>query len=186
LNNDELKLREKSNIILVEKAHKIFKQLMSKEEISEIESDFIGAYLKATRNYIAKEVFDLITTYKSFLENQKVVIENKKSEYNFSSNDILSKFNPVEGGETTLYYLRLVFRSKKYYKVGVTINSVKNRYSIKDFKIIDKILYEKKLTHANTIEKEIIRRFKDKIFPLSILSSGESEIFDEDVLEMDK
>jgi hypothetical protein len=35
-------------------------------------------------------------------------------------------------------------------------------------------------------KQQIINRFKEHIFPLSILSSGESEIFDVDVLELDK
>jgi hypothetical protein len=101
------------------------------------------------------------------------------------ASQILDVFNPVEGGETTLYYLRLVFRDKYYYKVGITFNSVRDRYNNSDFKFIDKILYEKKLTHARTIEQDIISHFKDSIFPLAILSSGESEIFDEDVLRLD-
>lgn len=98
---------------------------------------------------------------------------------------VLDSFNPVEGGETTLYYLRLVFRGKRYYKIGITLHSVAERYTAKDFDIIEKVLYEKKLTFAKTIEQQIIKHFADKVFPLSILSSGDSEIFDEDVLKLD-
>ena len=99
--------------------------------------------------------------------------------------NVLDSFNPIEGGETTLYYLRLVFKGKNYYKIGVTINDVTSRYNFKDFRVIDKILYEKKLTHANTIEKAILKEFNEHIFPLGILSSGATEIFDVDVLKMD-
>lgn len=114
-------------------------------------------------------------------DNLKRIEEIKQSK----CSNILDDFNPEEGGETILYYLRLNFRGRKYYKIGVTLNSVKERYSNKDFEIIEKILYEKRLTFANTIEQQIIKKFKDKIFPLSILSSGESEIFDEDILKLD-
>ena len=100
-------------------------------------------------------------------------------------NTVFNSFNPIEGGETTLYYLRLVFKGKKYYKIGITFHSVQDRYKGNDFKIIDKILYEKKLTHAKTIEQQIINYFKEHSFPLAILSSGQTEIFDIDVLKLD-
>jgi len=102
-----------------------------------------------------------------------------------SESQILNAFNLIEGGETTLYYLRLVFKGKRYYKIGITFHNVRERYNKNDFKIIDKILYEKKLTHAKTIEQKIINHFKKYIFPLSILSSGDSEIFDVDILQLD-
>lgn len=114
-------------------------------------------------------------------DNLKRIEEIKQSR----CSNILDTFNPIEGGETILYYLRLNFKGRKYYKIGVTLKSVKERYSNKDFEIIEKILYEKRLTFANTIERQIIKKFEDKIFPLSILSSGESEIFDEDILKLD-
>ena len=99
---------------------------------------------------------------------------------------ILNSFNPIEGGETTFYYIRLIFKNRRYYKVGVTLNSVEERYQAKDFNVIDKVLYEQKLTHANTIEKQILQKFSDCLFPLAILSSGYSEVFDQDVLGLDE
>ena len=101
------------------------------------------------------------------------------------TNILTKKFNAIEGGETTLYYLKLLFKGKPYYKIGVTLNSVKKRYKVQDFKIIDKILYEKKLTHANKIEKAILKEYNAFLFPLAILSSGHSEVFDSDVLNLD-
>ena len=99
--------------------------------------------------------------------------------------NVFSFFNAIEGGETTLYYLRLLYKEKRYYKIGVTLNSVRSRYKTVDFKFIDKILYEKKVTHANTIEQQIIKKFREHAFPLAILSSGQTEVFDYDILQMD-
>lgn len=125
------------------------------------------------------KIFDAIDDY---------LIDEYFNDENFyidTDDSVFKSFNPIEGGETTLYYLRLSFRGKRYYKIGVTLGSVKSRYTSKDFETIDKVLYEKQLTHANTIEKQIIKKFQDKVFPLSILSSGQTEIFDEDILKMD-
>ncbi len=157
--------------------HKISKHVQ--EFISNtLYKDAFNKYIDLTDEYVTvlfEKKFDVIDEY---------IIE-KYSLKNKVNNSNINFFNPVEGGETTLYYLRLVFKGKRYYKIGVTINDVKSRYLSKDFNIIEKILYEKKLTHANRIEKKILKIFKDKIFPLNILSSGETEIFDEDVLQMD-
>lgn len=116
------------------------------------------------------------------IERQRL---HKEQRMHNKQNNVFNSFNPIEGGETTLYYLRLVFKGKRYYKIGVTINSVSSRYKTTDFKFIDKILYEKKITHANTIEQQIIKRFKEQAFPLAILSSGQTEMFDVDVLQLD-
>lgn len=116
------------------------------------------------------------------IERQRL---HKEQRMRNKQNDVFKSFDPIEGGETTLYYLRLVFKEKRYYKIGVTLNSVSSRYKTTDFKFIDKILYEKKITHANTIEQQIIKRFKEHAFPLAILSSGQTEMFDVDVLCLD-
>jgi hypothetical protein len=103
-----------------------------------------------------------------------------------NNSNILERYNPIEGGETTLYYLRLLYRGRKYYKIGVTLRDISSRYTQQDQQYIEKVLYEKKLTHANTIEQKILKDFHNHIFPLAILSSGHSEVFDYDILELDE
>ena len=92
-------------------------------------------------------------------------------------------FKAVEGGETTLYYLKLKNKfGETRYKVGVTLGSVAKRYSGHSGY---KVLYEKKLTHANTIEREILKKFSAVITDESLLGTNGTEIFKEDILKLD-
>jgi len=180
-------LETKLLILLNDKVYKDFKQ--SQEEAYQL------AKIKALKPEVLKlihllfRVIERRTILKSlgtnlnyFMMSEKVIDRTQKIE---KSLDVLENFNPVEGGETTLYYLRLLFRGVRYYKIGVTLKSVNERYSPKDFQFIDKVLYEKKLTHANTIEQKIKTKYRSNIFPLAILSSGHSEVFDRDILDLD-
>ena len=94
-------------------------------------------------------------------------------------------FNAVEGGETTLYYLKLNNKfSEVRYKIGVTLQDVKTRYKGINHPFI--VLYEKKLTHANTIEKQILQEFQHLVTDESLLGTTGCEILKEDVLKLDK
>lgn len=175
-----------------ENKEKIYSKIDTLEDsIIETLDDQVFQDIRRIEQEQKKQNLILILINQLNLINELVALENAYHEnQNITSKNIslntLNSFNPVEGGETTLYYLRLLFKGRKYYKIGVTLSSVNERYKSKDFNYIDKILYDKKITHANTIEKQILQNYKHHLFPLAILSSGHTEVFDIDVLELDK
>ena len=109
--------------------------------------------------------------------------ELKEQEEALNNSPLVNYFGAIEGGETILYYLKLKNKfGETRYKIGVTLNSVEKRYSGRsDYKI----LYEKKLTHANTIEKKILKKFNHLITDESLLDTNGTEIFKEDILKLD-
>lgn len=93
-------------------------------------------------------------------------------------------FEAVNGGETTLYYLKLWNdRGEVRYKVGVTLQSIEQRY--KEYYRGFIVLFEEKLTHANTIEKNILRYNKNYITHEKLLGTKGKEIFSDDILRLD-
>ncbi len=116
-------------------------------------------------------------------EKLEAIKREKLKQLKLNDSPLYSYFGAIEGGETTLYYLKLKNKFEEIrYKIGVTINNVSQRYPNK---FNYEILYEKKLTHANTIEKEIKKEFFHVITDESLLGTDGSEIFKEDVLKMD-
>jgi len=94
---------------------------------------------------------------------------------------------------TTLYYLETQdFKGNSVYKIGITTGTVAFRYQKLDDSDY-KILFEKKLEDACTLEGVIKDRFIDKLAFTSKrnitentkLDSGYTETFNTDVLELD-
>lgn len=130
--------------------------------------DFSGKFLT-----LRSEISEILT---------KKLIEMK--EELFLKSPLINYYNAQEGGETTFYYLKLKNKfGETRYKIGVTLqDSVKQRYSgYRNYEI----LYAKKLTHANTIEKQILNDFKHLTTDESLLGTTGSEIFKEDILRLD-
>ena len=118
------------------------------------------------------------------LERERQLEVKKKREWALQNSPLWNYFGAEKGGETTFYYLKL--KNKKgqvRYKVGVSLNGVIKRYKGVSEKY--EILFEESLTHSNTIEKKILKHFKDKITNENLLGTNGTEIFSEDVLKMD-
>ena len=133
--------------------------------------------------------------YRKILLNQ-YNIGNQSNNIKIGSNDELKEKGKTgekyidklvinENADNRLYYFRFIFRNKKYYKIGITSQSLEERYG-KDFVKIDKILFNERIDGAIKIEKEIKLKFKENIFPLAYLNGGgHTETFDKDVLDLD-
>jgi hypothetical protein len=95
-------------------------------------------------------------------------------------------FDPFQ--PAILYYLRVETRNQTTYKVGITNRTVKERFTVYDLERVT-IIREKFYTagiDARDEETRILRQFKEFMYigePL--LSSGNSELFDRDVLLLD-
>jgi hypothetical protein len=127
-----------------------------------------------------KEIIDeeeLLNKIEDELRNKSDVlpIDNFKKKYN-----IVENIN----SDNHLYYFKFSFKNKEYYKVGITSNSLENRYG-SEFKKIERIIYFKKIDSCLKIERIILKEFKDNLFPLKYFKSGYSEVFDMDVLGLD-
>ena len=102
-----------------------------------------------------------------------------------------NRINIKPGGKTRLYYFRFNYKGRKYYKIGVTINSVSDRYKNfdgSDYRAIEKIFFDTNILEAKRIERLIKHVFKDKLAnDKHILSvkGGYSEVFISDVLNLD-
>lgn len=119
--------------------------------------------------------------YQKEINNRKNIDEFIKDE----KNKITDNFVINENADNRFYYFRFIFKGIPYYKIGITSQSLKDRYK-KDYKKIEKILYNEKIDGAMKIEKELKERFKESIFPLAYLNGGgHTEIFDRDILELD-
>lgn len=173
------KLREIINNTSYEELRENYKYIID-DMVKYIESYYSRNNKYKCKTYIKKTLLLMIQEKKTLLSTppekridlfEKALLENY--------------FNAVEGGETTLYYLKLKNKFGEIrYKIGVTLNDVKTRYKGQEHQFI--ILYEKKLTHANTIEKKILNEFKHLITDECLLGTYGNEIFKEDVLKLDK
>lgn len=88
-----------------------------------------------------------------------------------------------------VYYLRIEYKDEKYYKIGVTAQSISKRFQFdteKQIAILQITEYETGLL-ALTEEKRILNLFKDKRIyrPGFLKSNGNTELFEEDVLNLD-
>ncbi len=156
----EFTLSDKNYSIKKENIEARLKRIRQKEEMK--------------RREIEEEKFAKKEAIRKAKENRKYALQNSP---------LTNYFNAKEGGETILYYLKLKNKfGKTRYKVGVTLNNVQKRYS-NQYKY--EILYEKKLTHANTIEKNILKEFSHLITDESLLGTNGTEIFNEDILRLD-
>jgi len=137
------------------------------------------AIIKERDKYIAKKRLENEIEY---YENIK---KNKFSKIN-KQNNITNAFVKNINADNRLYYFRFLFKNKVYYKLGITSQTLKERYG-SEYTKIDKILYDEKIDGAIKIEKELKLKYKDDIFPLKYFNDGgHTEIFDKDILNLDK
>ncbi|MCK9477481.1 MAG: hypothetical protein M0R46_16310 [Candidatus Muirbacterium halophilum] len=99
--------------------------------------------------------------------------------------NITHDFIKNPNADNCLYYFKFILNGKPYYKLGITSQTLKERYG-KEYVKIDKILYNEKIDNAIKIEKKLKEEYKDNIHPLKYFNdSGHTEIFDKDILELD-
>jgi len=103
--------------------------------------------------------------------------------------DFAQKANNHLNGRGCLYYLKVTYGPYVAYKIGITNNSVKDRYKQYD---LDKITIIKTWEYAKGLEardreKEILSDFKVyKWKGPKLLNNGNTKLFDKDILELDK
>ena len=86
---------------------------------------------------------------------------------------------------TILYYLEFTVGEKKYYKIGITTKSIKERfaYETTPYKILDYKLYASGKTAYNKEQKILKKYNKFRYTEYDILKSGNSELFTKNVLK---
>lgn len=138
-----------------------------------------------TAAIFAKENIELTKEQREWIEDtasEKCKIKFKKT---FQTTSIIDNFVENPNADNRLYYFRFSFKNKKYYKIGITSQSLEARYG-NEYSKIEKILYNKRIDGAIKIERDIKEKFKDDIFPLAYLNNGgHTETFDRDILELD-
>ena len=90
-----------------------------------------------------------------------------------------------------LYYLRITTQSSGVlYKIGVTNNTIDQRFNLKDLSIIEVLNTSDYIVGegAYTEEQRILREFKKYRYtgPKILVSNGNTELFTRDVLELGK
>lgn len=88
-----------------------------------------------------------------------------------------------------LYYIKIKHSNQLFFKIGITNNTVESRYKRYDkIKFIDYIEIKfDKGEIANNIEKLILKEFKKNIImDVIVLKDGNTEIFDNDVLNFEE
>ncbi|PLY08351.1 MAG: hypothetical protein C0625_01830 [Arcobacter sp.] len=159
---------------------------MKKKDVNNIE------YFMKQRDSYIKEARErenrLLFEEKVEQEEQRIKIEEekklqiKKEKLNLS---IVSNFVINKNADNRLYYFRFIFKGQTFYKIGITSQTLKNRYS-SEYSKIDKVLYDEKIDEAIKVEKDLKKRFKADIFPLAYLNGGgHTETFDRDILGLD-
>lgn len=86
------------------------------------------------------------------------------------------------------YYLRVTDGGSTYYKVGITRNSLNLRYKVEDREKIQQLAFIelKSIRDAYDLEQYYLKLFKDFRYQGSpILSSGNTELFTKDILQLD-
>lgn len=89
---------------------------------------------------------------------------------------------------TILYYVKLSDGISTYYKVGITGRTVLKRFS-HDRRFLVKVLLEKYFDtgrEAKNEEKIILEKYIENRSYCDFISSGNTEVFEKDVLNMDK
>lgn len=117
--------------------------------------------------------------------------ETQSLEYEKSLLRLQNRMTIHFGGKTRLYYFRFRHDGKKYYKIGITVNTVDYRYRNKDgtsYRAIEKVFFDTFVKEAERIEQLIIHVFKDKLAndkDLLRVKGGYREVFDSDILGLD-
>ena len=129
------------------------------------------------------------TKYKQVLNELNIYELEKECYLNISR--IREKVDLKYGGDTKLYYVKIRHSGKAYYKIGITINSVEERYSSQYRRIsseIEKIIFQVNLLNARELERLIINTYKKYLAnDRQILSAhnGYTEVFISDILGLD-
>jgi ribosomal protein L44E len=88
-----------------------------------------------------------------------------------------------------LYYLKVTYQDKTYYKIGITNRTIRERFSVEDLQKIEvlKTWKYKKGEDAYKREQEILNKFDEFRYKGNeqILESGNTELFIKDVLGLD-
>jgi len=159
---------------------KVSNFLQTSAQLQEIEQKYntFCSYFDAREFYFIDVVSHIDRElYKKKVQSEEVTLKQKSS--------IIATFVKNENADNSLYYFSFIFKDKKYYKLGITSQTLKERYG-KDFKKIEKLFYNEKIDGAIKIEKELKHKFKDDVFPLKYFNEGgHTEIFDKDILELD-
>lgn len=96
-------------------------------------------------------------------------------------------FNPDKPAK--LYYVRIINSGKTYYKIGITNRANWKRRFSSDTNCDISVLHLEEFTNgeeARRKEKNILREYSSDITSDTVLLSGNTEIFDRDVLALDK
>ena len=188
--NDRLELLDIFNEIFYNISIEIFKvekyvfnKIQFKYYYQEYDVSKLNFYeLKLLINSKLKSVFYSRIKKMAYRNPIDISIKNKSVA---KRKNITDEFIKNENADNRLYYFRFSFKGKKYYKIGITSQTLEARYG-KDYSKIEQILFNAKIDGALKIEKEIKERFKDDIFPLAYLNDGgHTETFDRDILELD-
>ncbi len=122
-----------------------------------------------------------LTNRISLYNHEKRIIERKIKRINL----IVDSFVENPNADNRFYYFKFIFKNRTYYKLGITSQTIKERYG-SDYYKIDKMLYDKKIDGAIKIEQELKDKFKEHNFPLRFFNdAGHTEIYDKDILELD-
>jgi len=122
--------------------------------------------------------------YMEFIRENHIINQKKIKQH---KNRITDTFIKNQNADNRLYYFSFIFKNKKYYKLGITSQTLKKRYGV-DYAKINRILYDEKIDSAMKIEKELKEKYRDDVFPLKFFNdnSGHTEIFDKDILDLDE
>ena len=90
---------------------------------------------------------------------------------------------------TVLYYVKLTTKDNTvYYKIGITNNTIKKRFSKEDLSTIEVIrtwYYTNGQEYYNK-EQEILQKYKsNRCYTVTLLQSGNTELFNTDILALD-
>ncbi len=131
---------------------------------------------------LAKQSIELSQEQRKWIDE---IVEKKCIHLIKKASTLVDTFVENPNADNRLYYFRFIFKNKKYYKIGITSQTLKDRYG-NEYNKIEKILYDKRIDGAIRIEKEIKEKFKKDIFPLAYLNNGgHTETFDKDILDLD-
>jgi len=156
---------------------------------------YILNWYRTTLNYLSYRIKntqrkkDAINKLNYLKETADLKVEEYYKAIKAEANRLLTAdlefYKPIEHAEAdnVLYYLRISYKNRYYYKIGVTTNSVEERY--KGIEGEYKILYEKRLINAKKIESQIKNDFIDDNFKLALLGTSGTEIYDRDILNLD-
>ncbi len=165
----------------------IWYQMKFSEEIAPYKE--LEANSSKILNNAENELYRLNRDLESLENSLRILEEDIEYEKNIAR--LSNRINIQLGGKTNLYYFRFRHDGKKYYKIGITVNSVHYRYRNGDgssYRAIEKIFFDTTIYDTNRIERLILHTFKDKLAnDRSILSKkgGYSEVFVSDVLGLD-